>query len=342
MKPLHVFALVVAMAALATISSAKQPSAVDGINRIAEVSKGVDGVAFSPAAVFFTLVMVGELDSGGQGELINSITRVAHWRSEKPQAGGTSGWRRLDNTWWTGGEGLPSNWCRDIGERYRTQFIPGNFKERYGGEGDRFLDPGLTDHLRMTNGVLLTEASYSPDWKYAMRRAIAGVFYSSKGKEIEVPYIQSHIIPATIWGEDGEWFKFSIDLSGGGKIIFELLGSPERGGERDAEAIVFLPELQLLETLDSQRVPGLAGVAGEGIEYNRVYEYEGAPLSKWLICTKVDFQPQIGADWSSMSARPSQPVVLRVERPFTYKVIGSHGETVVQGTVIQAETETKK
>lgn len=314
---------------------AKPEGAVDGVNRLARSTERVGGEAFSPAAAFFTLLMLGELGDGETGDRIHTITGLREWRGDAARAGGTVGWLALDNTWWLDRIDSPSDAGRRVVDRFRGRILPVDFwraEDLREAGVDRWVSPGVARTLK---GVLLTEADFRPRWKYAMRAAGTGDFKCGNGRSMRREYIQSRIIPAKVWTH-GDGVEFAVELDGGGEAFFSTGEGRGTGGAELAEAIVFMPKFSAESIVDCGAMEELGRAAGGGSAYGNLLSYGDAELSKWVQHSKVDFREGGTNDWPGTTgagkvARP--PVVLRLDAPFFYRITGAHGEVVMQGHV---------
>jgi hypothetical protein len=315
-----------------------QEGAVLGVRQLGEECLPHSGEAFSPAAAFFTLVMLGELATGETENVIQKITRAGQWKSEQKSAvRDAGGWVQLENVWWAGRLTEPSDWGRDLMHRYKCELAKAKqTRPEILGEVRKLIgdNPGSTGDI---SGVLLTQAAYAPRWKYAMRIAEGG-WPGDPGRAMGVKCMQSRVMPIEIWGsgDDDDEVAFSIDLEGGAKMYISTGEQRWEGRGKAVEAIVFLPIVMILGEIDSRDVECLKGVAGGGANYGRAFEQDEGQLNNWIIRTRVDFRPYGESDWTEVSEKISQPVVLSVDKPFTYKIIGANQETIAQGMVSSA------
>lgn len=313
----------------------KPEGVVDGVNELAEKTEGAGGEAFSPAGAFFALLMLGELDDGETGRRARGVTSIQDWRGDAARAGGTEGWMVLGNTWWVDHFDKPSEDGKRVVERFRGKILPVDFwneDDRKGKGVDQWVSQGGGRGLR---GVLLTEASFRPQWKYAMREAGLGVFRCGDGDTVMREYIQSRVIPAKTWTGNGG-IEFALELEGGGEAFFSTGRGRWEGKPVQTEAIVFVPKFAGDSTVDCGVQEAFGRVAGEGSTYGKLLGYGRAELSKWILRSKIDFREGGGTDWAGTEgagARVRAPMVLRVEDPLFYRITGAHGEVVMQGLV---------
>jgi hypothetical protein len=308
---------------------AKPEEAVEGVSRLASIVDQ-DTEAFSPAAAFFTLLMLGELDDGETGEGLQGFTRSNDWRSKPLQKGGTVGWQSLGCTWWIDHIDTPSPDGVRVVEHFRGRIIPVDFQDADDVEQSGLKDWVSTGEVRRQKSVLLTEARFRPRWKYAMRSAGKEAFFCDGDPEVE--YIQSRVIPVKVWG--GAGVKFSLDLEGGGEAAFSTAENGDWSGEAQVvEAIVFIPKVTLQGVLEDGATMNLGGAVDVLGSYGKLLSYGQATLSKWILRSVVDFQEVGGGDWQGKVEKKAPPMVLRIDRPFFYRLTGAHGEVVMQGRV---------
>lgn len=335
MKSHHAIILTIALSLWADHLLAKPEGAVEGVNQMAKAMGVGGGEAQSPAAAFFTLLMLGELDGGETGARIRRITGVDEWRSDGTRPGGTVGWISLDNTWWVDRIDNPSDEGRRTVERFRGKVTPvdfwGSSDLKESGIG-RWLEPR---EARALKGVLVTEAHFQPRWRYEMRPAVEGIFRCKNGREVEREFIQSHIIPVKVWDQGGV-LEMALALDGGGEAFFSTGEGVWKGESDRVEAIVFIPKFTGESIVNAGAIDGLGKVASEGSEFGGLFSYGGATISKWLVSSKVDFREGGGRTPQDLSAGKkfsTPPVVLRIDSPFCYKITGAHGEIIMQGRV---------
>lgn len=313
-------------------AAGKPDGAIEGVNRLAVSTGEVQGAAFSPAAAFFALLMLGELDGGGRGEVIEGITRLSEWRGKAGEEGDTTGWVALENTYLIDHIDSPAEEGERILNRWRGKAVPVNFwdnKSLQEAGLDRWTPLGVA---RSYKTVLLTEARYRPLWEYAMRDSGVGEFNCVGGEVVEMEYIQSRVVPAMVWG-GGRMVEFSLALKGGGVASFSMGKGRWEGKGESLEAIVFIPKIMAEEITDAGGLEPLRGVVGSGTGYDKLFGYGGEELSKWLIRSEVDFRAGGAEDWTGSTGKGGGPLVLRLDGPFSYRITGARGEIIIQGQI---------
>lgn len=306
----------------------------EGINRLWSEMKPKGKSAVSPAAAFYTLVMLGEMDGGETAGKIGEITKIGTWKNKAGGGDPTTGWMRLGNTWWVDESMDIAGAARDVGRRFRTEFVPVDFwdPDIAGNPPDREGFAGVRGGAK---GVLMTDAEYKPQWQFAFRGGGSGKFFCGGGKSIMVRYIQSFVVPVRHREFGGGGWEFSVPLKGGGKAAFCVGGGPggNPGEWGDKEAIVFLPRAKLSETIDASTCFPLDRTVGAAAAYGRLFSAGVGRVDRWTVKSTVEFSENGGEDWRGGAGRAPQPIVLRVDRPFSYAITGAGGEIVMAGDV---------
>ncbi len=154
-------------------------------------------------------------------------------------------------------------------------------------------------------------------------------FFGNRGVVGKRKFLQSHIVPVRVW--NAEALEFSMALEGGGEIFFSAGPGRWTGEPKDSPAIVFLPSGKFVDDVDMSKIEKLGKKVGSGTRYDKVRDFGAAELTRWLIFSEIDFDAQMT---EALRHHPlGQPLVLRLNREFAYRVVGAHGEVIMQGTI---------
>lgn len=313
---------------------------VRGVNDLAvRLTEANRSATVSPSAAFYTLVMLEHFASGGTLASIGEITRTPLWRDSvgKEPPAASSGWLRLENTWGMAYPARVSEEGKRVAKHFRTEFREVDFGSERFVESSPFAgvfspSDGIPD---FSSGMLLTRAEFAPRFPDGLRPVGSGdkPFARPDGSTVEMPFLQSAIIPAEYREAPGGFWQARIPLSGdSGTLVLgseALVTEPAHPGLSEwqsCDVIVFVPRAEIRGTVRLAGIPGFGMIAGDKSDYGKALSFGSLSLRDWVLDSRVVFCEHSS---NPPPARPSSsvrpPRVLTLDRPFHFQVIGPEG-----------------
>jgi hypothetical protein len=289
----------------------------------------LDQTTTSPAAEFFTLVMLEQLAGGTTKEKLAGLTGLERWRSRGGAgAGVVRGWRKLESNWWIDQMLYLTAYGEEVARAYRTKtqkfdFFGGNL----GGQG---APPRVFEGLpRYPESTMLTEARIAPQIEGGLVVVRGGM--PKEFDSTTVRFLQTGIVKARCHETDGKW-TVGLPLAGGGEVVVSNSRIMDLSMGKKRDVIVFIPKGTATSIYSMGKRISAEGILGSGSNYGKMVDRGLLVLSEWKIQTEVAFEAH-EAEASQISGKGEQPLVVHIDLPFYFRIEGREGELLFEGEV---------
>lgn len=321
------------------IAWGKPAPLVEAINQLDKQWEKTQSLEVIPTGpVFFGLVMLEQLASRETAAEISPWTNASQWKENKPQAANKTGWLKLDSTWWLSSLEVPSQHGRNVTSHYRTALASVDFHSRQALES---LPIGVHVASQPTfsfDSILHTQVAYAPQIPGGLLPASGlSEFTGLKGIPHPAEFLQTQIIPVQ-WHESGKDWLVRIPLSQQSGWLTAGNVSPNSTNSlewKEIDAIIFLPQKSAESVFrPSQHGAKWNSIVGSGSNYGRTIEYGQLALNEWVIQTQINFLSHQNPSLPHPQGKKIHaPRVIRLDRPFYYRIEGPHGETIFRGQI---------
>lgn len=321
-------------------SWSKPVDLVEAVNTLVSTPKGSDLAVVSPSAAFFTLVMLEHMADSQTGEYLRTITRSNLWRNDKMSAElTTGGWQKLNNEWWISEWVKPTPHFFSSASHFKTKIHISSLREVSSTPPwSGFLGKNTLSSLA-EGSLLWTEASFSPLFKGGLSKVPSSMvdFENSASVIKKVPYLQTSIISGRLRRDAEGDVEVIIPLAGNGTLVLKVGHIEESSGEQtESPIILFIPEMKLVSHCRPIEVYGWPELSSGLRDYGKYTDGRRLELSEWVMKSTVDFSPHPAPLEEQISKEVSYsdpPIVVKVDRPFSFEIRGSHQEKLFEGVV---------
>lgn len=302
----------------------------------------------SPSATYFVLVMLESVSSAEARKTLHEVTMSEDWRNDKmvKEKPGTKGWVRLDTRWWVDEwENLSPRFMAYCGH-FRTKVIPSRLPDIAKIPPWSTAPIHFRGYLGSGKSLMWTDVGFSPLFPGGLTKVPVSASPSSSDdygvNSFSSPMLQTSIIEAWVSKEKERVDWLRIPLEGGAEITIVMGDLSSKNEPKNSPVILFLPEIELtstyspLEAYDLEKVRKVLESPGGFVESGFL------SLSEWMMRVSVEIKPHTGSPDSSVvktSDYKKSPEVVRVDRPFSFKITGSAGEVLFEGNVTREKLE---
>lgn len=320
-------------------SWSKPAEMVEAVNALERTPAGSEFAVVSPSAAFFTLVMLEHMADKQTEDYLQMITRSSRWRHDKMAAKlATGGWQKLDNEWWISEWVEPTPHFFSSASHFRTNVHISSLREVSSAPPWSALLKKNTISPSAEGSLLWTESSFAPLFKGGLSRVPSSLvdFGSSTGAIKKVPYLQTSIISGKIRRDDEGNVEAIIPLAGNGTLVLKTGHVEELGELIESPIILFIPEMELVSHCRPIEVYGWSELSSGLKDYGKYTSGHHLGLSDWVMKSTVNFSPHPAPIEEQISKEVSYsdpPIVVKIDRPFSFEIRGSHQEKLFEGAV---------
>ena len=300
----------------------------------------------SPAATYFVMVMLESVASVASKKILHEVTQSERWRDEKMPEGNpeTKGWVELDTRWWVDEWIASSPQFISSCKHFRTKVIPSKLSDVVKSDPWSSLQAPYGGYVGSTESLLWTDVGFSPAFPGGLTKVPRSTTSSDNPREnsFSTPLLQTSIIEAWVSEDNGEVNWVMIPLEGGSSITISMGDPSANPTPKKSPVILFLPEIELTSTHSPLEVYDLKKVKDVLTSQRGFLESGFLSISEWMMRVSVKLKPHAGISVSS-EVKPGDyrtpPVVVRIVRPFYFKINGSAGEVLFEGSVSREKLE---
>lgn len=320
-------------------SWSKPTDMVEAVNALARTPAGSELAVVSPSAAFFTLVMLEHMADKQTEDYLQMITRSSLWRHDKMSAKlATGGWQKLDNEWWISEWVEPTPHFFSSASHFRTKVHISSLREVSSTPPWSALLKKNTLSPSAEGSLLWTEASFAPLFRGGLSKVPSSMvdFGSSAAAIKKVPYLQTSIINGKIRMDDEGNVEAIIPLAGNGTLILKIGHIEEAVELSESPIILFIPEMELVSHCRPIEVYGWSELSSGFKDYGKYTSGHHLVLSDWVMKSTVDFSPHLDPHEEQDPKEASYsdpPMVVKIDRPFSFEIRGSHQEKLFEGAV---------